>query len=155
MASRTDTAATVRIVGVASQPIDSMMQREARSFALLFEIVGEHMLKATVTPDQLRTLCGFEWLERVDIDPEYKFDSMLRSRIVSMRRNVSDMTLTVSGKCGKAISTELRADLSASGAKIVSTAGDTFNAEVTLRTLYTMAALDAVTFVQLADEEPR
>ena len=152
---RKDSTAAVRVVAVASRAIDSTMRGEALRHTVDVEPVGEHLLKASVLPGQLRSLSEIEWLERIDIDPEYKFDSMLRAKTGALRRDVSDAPLLVSGKCAKSISAEQRDELTASGARIVSTAGDTFTAEVTFRSLYRLAALDAVTFLQLSGDAQR
>ena len=155
LSSKRDTAARLHVVGIATRPLDAQMESEVRAAGLEMSLVNEHLLRATGTPAQVRAFASFEWIEKIDLDPEHKFDPSLKLKISQLRRAESKERISVIGKCAKPISADFRKELEATGANIGSAIGDIFTAEVSVRELYALAALDAVSFFQLAQNNVR
>ena len=145
-----DSESVFHVLCIPSKVITEQMRSEVSEKTKRSEFVDEHLLKVECTDVQLRLLASLDWIERIDVDPEYKFDMQLRRRVQQLRRSDKKESFAVLGKCSKAISPELKEVLKGSGAQIGATVGDIFTAEVTLSTLYSLAAVNEVTLLQLS-----
>ncbi len=151
-ASAADTAAAHHVIGIPSRAITGEMENDVRKLGVSAFVHTDHLLKTRATSSQVAALASLDWMERLDLDPEHKFDVSLRMRIEQMKRSNSRERLDVIGRCSAAIPESGRRELEESGAKIRTVIGDIFTAETDLRSLYKLAGLDAVTAIQLAGE---
>lgn len=145
-----DTQTLFSVLCIPTRPITADMRGEALAHAREADALGDHLLRASVTGGQLRALAALDWIARVDLDPENKFDLPLRTAVQRARRGGGQARLDVLGKCGRAISPEIKKGLQETGARIGSVIGDMFTADADLAALYALAALDDVTLLQLS-----
>ncbi|MDH7516121.1 MAG: hypothetical protein QHI48_09635 [Bacteroidota bacterium] len=149
MTAKYDTAMRYHVVAVLSKSIERPMEEQVR--ALGMDPVSPHptILKAVGTPLQIDALASLDWVERLDMDPEYKFDAALRAYIARAKRENDIQLFRVLGRCARPVSDEIRKDLEQTGARILNVIGDVFTAELTLPVLYHLAGLEVVILLQL------
>lgn len=81
-----------------------------------------------------------------------KFDASLRQKISSIGEDTPPETLAVIGKCVDTIDAIMRQDLIDAGADVQLMQGDIFTANVSSENIFSVAALDFVTQLQLSKE---
>ncbi len=81
-----------------------------------------------------------------------KFDAALRQKISSLGEDAPPETLAVIGKCVDTIDAVMRQKLIDAGADVQLMQGDVFTANVSSENVFSVAALEFVTLLQLSKE---
>lgn len=81
---------------------------------------------------------------------ETRFDAPLREKIASLAETDSTEELTVVGRCSGTVDAALRQELINAGAEVLNMTGETFTARVSSDDIFSVAALERITRIQLS-----